>query len=180
MLKEIPLIEFYRLINHGPVVLVTSGKDEKTNIAPIAWLTPINDEPQLLAIPIAEKHYTTELINETGEFVINIPDKSLIDAVQYAGKASGRHENKFKMSGLSPVDGKKVKTPHIQECIGFLECRVKDRLSYDGVTVFIADVLHAEADDKRFDDTWISEKANTLHHLGGGYFAVTGKRFKAR
>jgi flavin reductase (DIM6/NTAB) family NADH-FMN oxidoreductase RutF len=73
-----------------------------------------------------------------------------------------------------------VKTPHIRECIGFLECRVKERHSYDGVSLFIADVLHAEADDRLFDDTWISEKANTLHHLGGGYFAVTGKRFKAR
>jgi flavin reductase (DIM6/NTAB) family NADH-FMN oxidoreductase RutF len=98
----------------------------------------------------------------------------------FTGKTSGRHENKFKMSGLTAADGKKVKTPHIEECLGFLECRVKDRLPYDGVTLFIAEVLHAEADDKFFDGTWISEKADTIHHLGGGYFAVTGKRFKTR
>lgn len=178
MLKKIGLNHFYRLINHGPCVLVTSGDSEKNNIAPVAWLTPVNDEPPLLGMPLAESHYTTELINARNEFAVNIPGNDLIDAIMYAGKSSGRSEDKFKMSGLTPEKGITIATPHIKECGGFIECRVKDRHSYDGVTLFIAEVLHAAADGRLFDDCWITEKAKTIHHLGGSCFAVIGKRFK--
>lgn len=179
MIKEISLSHCYRLINHGPCVLVTSGKGKKINIAPVAWVTPVNDEPPLVAITVSEDHYTTELIRQTGEFVINIPSKELMDAITYTGSVSGRNENKFSKSRLKALKGIAVAAPHIGECLGFLECKVRDQMSYDGVIIFIADVLHAAADDAVFDNAWISEKAETVHHLGGGYFAVIGKRFKA-
>jgi flavin reductase (DIM6/NTAB) family NADH-FMN oxidoreductase RutF len=179
MLQSVALNEFYRLINHGPVVLVTSAAEDRANIAPVAWTTPLNDDPALVALPIAEPHFTTELIRRSGEFAINVPGRELLPAIIHAGKSSGRNENKFTTVGLTPQPGIQIKTPHIGECIGFLECRVQDTRSYDGVTVFIARVLYAAAEDACFDGCWIPEKANTLHHLGGGYFALTGRRFKS-
>ena len=179
MFKKIELRHFYRLISHGPCVLVTSGDNDKSNIAPMAWITPVNSEPPLVGIPLPDNHYTTELINARKEFAINIPGNGLIDAIMYTGKASGRSENKFKMSGLTPESGILIATPHIKECAGFIECRVKDRHLYNGMTLFIADVLYAAADDELFDESWITERVKTIHHLGGSYFAVIGKRFKA-
>lgn len=180
MLKDIPLEKCYRLINHGPVVLITSGTDSKINIAPVAWTTPVNDEPALVCLPLAKSHYTTELIETHGQFVINIPDEDLLPAILHTGKASGRNENKFVSAGLTPAAGVKITTPHIEECIGYLECRVKDKKEYDGVVLFVAEVLNARANEDLFDDCWIAGKAKTVHHLGVGYFAVTGKRFKPR
>jgi flavin reductase (DIM6/NTAB) family NADH-FMN oxidoreductase RutF len=179
MLKEIPLAQFYRLINHGPCVLVSSGKGDTINVAPVAWTSPVNDEPPLVSISLADDHYTTELIRQTGEFVINVPSHNLMEQIISTGAVSGRKENKFRKNGLTPLPGTKVSAPGIKECIGFLECRVRDTRTYDGVTVITADVLRAVADDDVFDGTWISEKARTVHHLGGKFFAVIGKRFKA-
>jgi flavin reductase (DIM6/NTAB) family NADH-FMN oxidoreductase RutF len=175
MFKEIPLGKSYRLINHGPCVLVSSGNGEKANIAPVAWTTPVNDEPPLVGMPLADEHYTTELINRFNQFVINIPNEELLPAIMHTGKASGRNENKFTAAGLTAVPGVKIDTPHIGECIGFLECTVRERHLLSGVTLFIAEIVHAQADDAVFDECWIAEKAKTVHHLGGAYFATIGK-----
>ncbi|MHB9155416.1 MAG: flavin reductase family protein [Endomicrobiales bacterium] len=180
MLKEIPLEKTYRLINHGPCVLITSGTDERSNIAPVAWLAPVNDEPAIIVLPLAKTHYTAELIEAHRQFAVNIPDEKLLPAILHAGKASGRNENKFKSAGLTAAPGVKIKTPHIEECIGYLECSVREQREYNGVAMFVADVVYAQAREDLFDETWITEKAKTVHHLGGGYFAQTGKRFKAK
>ena len=175
MLKKIPVNHFYHLINHGPCILITSGNKSKTNIAPIAWITPVNDEPALAAIALSETHYTTELINKTCEFVINIPDTKLLSSVKTAGSVSGRKTDKFKKTGLTPAKGIKSAVPHIKECIGFIECSVIDKINYDGVTLFIGKVLYCAAEKKLFDTIW-NEKAQTIHHLGGKNFALMGKR----
>lgn len=179
MFKTVPLDKFYRLIGSGPCVLITSGKDKKVNLAPIAWTTPINDEPPLVGISVAETHYTAELILETREFAINIPGKGLLPIVMAAGKVSGRKRDKFKLTGLTAKNSDKISAPHLDECAGYLECRVKDFHKYDGVIFFVAEVLAAKARKELFDEYWIPEKAKTVHHLGNGYFIVSGKKIKA-
>lgn len=180
MFKNIPLEKFYRLINNGPCVLITSSIDKtNANIAPVAWTATINDEPPIVGIILSETHYTSELIIKSGEFVINIPDEKLLPAIMHTGKVSGKKENKFQATGLTPENGVKIETPHIKECIGYIECKVKNKLSYDGVILFIADVLYAQVKNDVFDEYWIPEKAKTVHHLGGAYFTLPGKRFKA-
>lgn len=177
---QIPPEKFYRLINHGPCVLVTSGRDEKTNVAPLTWFTTVSEAPPMLALPIAERHYTAELIRATGEFTLNIPSEDIIYGIIYVGKSSGRNENKIKMAGLTPCKGMQNSTPYIGECIAHIECRVKDTHTYGTMLLFIADVLYAQVRQDLFDDYWITEKARTVHHLGNAYFARVGKRYKVR
>ena len=140
---------------------------------------PVNDEPPLVAISLADSHYTTELIKETGEFVINVPTEELLPKLMAAGGVSGRKEDKFKKTGLTPKKAEKVSAPYIEECAGYLECRVKDSKSCDGVIVFIAEVLAAKAKEALFSGSWIPEKAKTVHHLGGGSFMISDRTVKA-
>ncbi|MFH1367806.1 MAG: flavin reductase family protein [Elusimicrobiota bacterium] len=178
MLKKLPLSEFYHLINHGPCVLITSGSAQNANVAPVAWTMPVNDDPPMLAISVAESHYTAELIGKTGEFAVNIPDKKMLAVLMSAGKVSGRKENKIRKYGISIQDGIKISTPHLEDAIGCIECRVKEKRVYEGVVVIIADVLHCAVKKGLYDSYWITPKAKTLHHLGSGYFCTPGKRFK--
>jgi flavin reductase (DIM6/NTAB) family NADH-FMN oxidoreductase RutF len=175
MFKNVPLEKSYRLIGSGPCVLITSGKGGKINVAPVAWTTPINDEPALVGISVAEGHYTTELILETGEFAINVPSEKLLPKLMAAGKVSGRNADKFAKTGLTPSACEKISAPYIKECAGYLECRVKESHRYEGVVFFVAEVLAAKAEDELFSDRWISAKARTLHHLSGGEFILGEK-----
>ena len=179
MFKKIPLDKYYRLINHGPCVLITSGPKTNPNIAPIAWNMPLNDEPPLAVIAVAETHYTTKLISKVGEFVINVAGKDLLPAIMYAGSKSGKKVNKIKELGLKIEPGTKVAIPHLAKAAGYIECKVIRRYAFDGVILFVGRVRYAAVQDKLFDGYWISEKAKIVHHLGGSYFACLGKRFNA-
>ncbi|MDI6757442.1 MAG: flavin reductase family protein [Endomicrobiia bacterium] len=178
MFKSLPLEEFYRLINHGPCVIISSGDDKKSNIAPIAWKMPLDDDPPLVAIALAEDHYTTELIDATKTFVINVPDVKLLASLLGAGKVSGRETDKIKKFGAQMAKGEKIKTPHLADAIGWIECNVADKKTYDGVVLFVGKVLFAAADDATFDGCLDPSKRPTAHHLGGGWFSVADKRIK--
>ena len=167
---------YYKLINHGPCCLITSGNRNIKNVASIAWVTPLNDEPPLVLICIASTHYTAELINKYKEFVINIPSINLIEEVKLAGKISGRKKDKFEMLKLTVEEGVKIDVVHIKECIGFIEAKLVDKKEYDGVTLFVGKVVYCEVEEGVFDgENLIPEKAKTIHHVGGNKFFVSSK-----
>jgi flavin reductase (DIM6/NTAB) family NADH-FMN oxidoreductase RutF len=136
-----------RIINHGPVVLVTSGGSRNPNILTIAWSMPVSKDPPYVAVSIGDTRYSHKLIVEKNEFVICVPPASLIDQVWRCGKTTGATADKFKDTGLHPAPSMKVETPGIQECIANLECRVVDRVSAGDHTVFIGEVVRAEDTD---------------------------------
>ena len=174
MKREIPLDLAYRLINHGPVVLVSTFYRGRPNVCTAAWVTPVDSA--VLAVVISNENYSFRCIKGTGEFVINIPNRALVKQVIACGSESGEHCDKFAKFGLTPLPARKVSAPLIGECIGHLECRVipgEERLArkYD---LFLAKVVAAAAERGLFRRTWnVSDtRAHTLHHLGGKAFAV--------
>jgi flavin reductase (DIM6/NTAB) family NADH-FMN oxidoreductase RutF len=178
--KDIPLSSAHRIINHGPVVLVTSqSKDRTPNILAVAWVTPLSQNPPLAGVSIAKSHYSHELILESHEFVINVPSGDLIRHVYTVGRISGRDEDKFVRIGLTPIPGQKVLPPLIGECIGHLECRVDQAVDAGDHTFFVGRVVRACAEDGLFHETWDLAKAGELHHLGGEWFSVSGQMKKA-
>ncbi|MEW6557517.1 MAG: flavin reductase family protein [Elusimicrobiota bacterium] len=179
MLKSIKPEIAYRIINHGPVVLITTiDKTDKPNVMTLAWLTVVNSEPPLVAIAMGEQAYSQKSIKETNEFVINIPDKKLIKQVLYCGSVSGKNTDKFKKAELTSIPAKKVKPPKIKECFAHIECKVVNQYKYSDVVLFVSKIVFADVENKFFDDILKTDKIKTIHHLGGGWFAETGKRFK--
>ncbi len=176
--KRIPEEEFYHLINHGPCVLITSGSSDKKeiNVAPIAWITPLNDEPPLLIICVASSHYTSCLINKYKEFVINIAGEKLLKAIGICGSISGRNTNKFIKAKLTPGKSKFVKTPFLKESIGHIECKLLKKLEFSGVNLYVGKVIYCEVLENFYDKYLITEKAKTPHHVGGNLFFLSGKR----
>lgn len=178
MFKSIPLGYFYTLINHGPCVLVTSGKPENVNVAPIAWITPVNTSPALLAISVAEVHYTAKLIRSTREFVVNLPGLPLLKAVKFAGQCSGRNVDKIQAADLQVEAGKKVKVQHLAASIGFIECRLQEERKYSDTCLFIGQVKFAAVQSLFYKNRELLPQAQTFHHLGKSVFALTGRRIR--
>lgn len=179
---EISLARANRLINHGCVILVTSRYEEQKNIVTLAWQTPVSHEPKLVSICVHKKHFSYELIEKSKEFVINVPNKSLIKEVHFCGTVSGRKVDKFKETGLKELPAKFVKAPLIKECIGHLECKVINVYPGGDHSIFLAQVLRAVADKDIFDGKFLTvdnPKAQTLHHLGEDLYMVSGGVIKA-
>ncbi len=177
MKVEIPKEKANRLINSGQVILVTSAYKDKANIITLAWNSPLSHKPPLLGISVAKSHLTSEFIQKSQEFIVNVPDLELLESVIFCGKHSGREVDKFKETKLTPQKANRlIKTPLIQECVGHLECALRDIREVGDHFLFIAEVIFASAEEQFFKETWQPDKVKLIFHLGGTSFTTWDKK----
>lgn len=135
-----------------PVVLISTASAEgEQNIFTVAWTGTICSDPAMLSISVRPERYSYDLIQETGEFVVNLTTRDLVYATDYCGVRSGRDVDKFKEMNLTPIKGKEVKAPLIQESPVNLECRVKQVIPLGTHDMFLADIVAVHADEKYMD-----------------------------
>ncbi|MEM2119290.1 MAG: flavin reductase family protein [Candidatus Bathyarchaeia archaeon] len=162
-----------RLLHPMHTVLVTcTSKTGKANIITLAWTMPTSINPPLAAISIAPARYSHKLIEETREFVINIPTMNLADATLLCGRKSGKEHDKFKEAGLTVQPAKKVKPPIIKECVAHLECKLHSQFATGDHTIFVGEIVEAYADKQAFTNEYDLKKAKLIFHLGGNHFAT--------
>lgn len=181
-MEEVPLAKSYLLLNHGPVTLVSSAANGRSNVMAAAWAMPLDFDPAKVLLVVDSNTLTRELIEASGEFALNIPCRRIADKVLAAGSVSGRDGDKFAASGLETLAASRISAPLIQDCVAWLECRVipeaHNQQRYD---LFIAEVVAAWADPAAFSDgRWHFPDADsrTIHYQAGGAFFVTGDGFE--
>jgi flavin reductase (DIM6/NTAB) family NADH-FMN oxidoreductase RutF len=136
----------------APVVLVTcQGSVSKPNIITIAWTGVVSSGPPMIGIAIQPIRYSHDLIRESGEFGLNIPDKNHLRAIDYCGVVSGRNTDKFAATGLTPMPALKIRPPLIKECPVNLECAVRHFLTLGMHNLFIGEVVSIHADELVLD-----------------------------
>ncbi|MGE5445859.1 MAG: flavin reductase family protein [Ignavibacteriales bacterium] len=167
-MKEIPLSKVYRLIEPGPVVLVTTANKGRTNIMTMSWHMMMEFEPPLIGCIIGPWDYSFAALRKTKECVIAIPTVDLATKVVEIGNCSGQDVEKFDTFGLTPVPAKKVSAPLVAECLANLECRVVDTRMVPKYSLFILRVVKAWTDAER-------KERRTIHHNGDGTFVVDGR-----
>lgn len=117
--------EVIKAFNDSRVLLITQGKESPPNVMAIGWGTMgIIWRRPIFMVMVRPSRYTYRLIEESGEFTVNIVPSSLKEVVQYCGKVSGRDHDKFKEKQITPVPSSKVKTPILKEGILHFECQV--------------------------------------------------------
>jgi flavin reductase (DIM6/NTAB) family NADH-FMN oxidoreductase RutF len=183
MRVPVELRRAYRLLNHGPVVLVTSAAAGRTNVMPAAWVMPVDFEPPLVAAVIAEGTATRQLVDASGELGLSIPSASMLDAVYGAGQVDGREADKWARFGFRPVAASRIGAPLVEGCLGWLECRVVDRALAERMDLFVCEAVAAWAEDEVFrDGEWrfSDPDRRSVHHVAAGRFFVTGEARAAR
>jgi len=166
--KSFPLSKVYRLLEPGPVVLVTTASKGRANIMTMSWHTMIEFEPPLLGCVISNRNYSFNILKATRECVINIPTVELTEKVVGCGNSSGRKVDKFKKFSLTPVAASCVKAPLIDECFANLECKVVDGKMVAKYNLFILEVVKAWIDPAQ-------KHPRTIHHQGKGAFMIAGE-----
>ena len=171
----------FKLLNHGPTVLVSAAHGGKINAMAAAWNMPLDYKPTRIAIVIDKKTYTRELIEASGTFAINVPCKAQADLVVKLGSSSGRSlldqqpDNKLQAYGVDSFAGAEIAAPLISGCVAWLECRIiPEPHIQDSYDLFLADVVAAHADSRVFSEgRWHfdgHDDLRTLHHVAGGFF----------
>ncbi len=179
--------DWYFMLHPLKAILVTTAdKNGNPNVMAVGWGMPCSHKPWRVAIAVHPLRYTHKLIAETKEFTINVPTVDLAYQTQYCGEYSGRDVNKFVKAGLTPCPGKKVKSPSIEECIAFMECKVVNLFNTGDHTTFIGEIVYAEADEEHIKTKSDSRtvpnryfdpsKVETLLHLGADAYVTTSPK----
>lgn len=136
-----------------PAVMVSvADKEGKPNIITVAWAGTVCTNPPMVSISVRPERYSYHMIEETGEFVINLTTEELAYATDFCGVRSGRDLDKWKEMKLTAVPGKKVSVPSIKESPVSLECRVKQTLPLGSHTMFVAEVVSVSVDEAYLDE----------------------------
>lgn len=160
------------------VIVTCCTPDGKPNAITIAWFTPLSLKPPLVAISVAPKRYSHELISKTGEFVINVPTMDMLKQVWICGVRSGREVDKIGECGFTLEPSLKVRPPSIKECVANLECKVANKLTVGDHTLFIGEVVAARAAKGVFDRVFDVLKVKHVLHIGYDKFTTTADEVK--
>jgi flavin reductase (DIM6/NTAB) family NADH-FMN oxidoreductase RutF len=81
---------------------------ERPNIITLSWAANVCSNPPSVAVGIRSSRYSYKLIENAGEFVVNIPDVSLLEATEFCGTKSGLDYDKFAECKLTPIPASNV------------------------------------------------------------------------
>jgi flavin reductase (DIM6/NTAB) family NADH-FMN oxidoreductase RutF len=171
--RALPLGEVYRLLEPGPVVLLTTQAAGRPNVMTQSWHMMMEFEPPLVGCIVSGRNHSFSALRRSGECVIAIPDARLARTVVRCGNVSGRGVDKFALLGLTPLPAAEVRAPLIGECFANLECRVVDRRNVERYNMFVLQVVRA----------WLDRAVRaprTIHHQGRGRFVVAGRTLRLR
>ena len=161
-----------------PAVLVSMrDKNGRENIITIAWAGTVCTNPPMVSISVRPERYSYPILEETGEFVVNLTTRELVYATDYCGVKSGREVDKFESLKLTSLPAAKVAAPLIGESPVNIECKVNRMIPLGSHHMFLADVVSVHADKKYMDEQnkFHLEKAEPIVYSHGAYY-VCGER----
>ena len=126
-----------------PAVLVSvADKQGNSNLLTVAWTGTICSDPPMVSISVRPERYSYHMIEETGEFVINLTTKRLCFATDFCGVRSGKDIDKWKAAKLTRVPADIVAAPLVKESPVNIECRVIEKKELGSHHMFIAEVVN--------------------------------------
>ncbi|MBM6852932.1 flavin reductase family protein [Mediterraneibacter glycyrrhizinilyticus] len=162
-----------------PAVMVsTADKSGNTNILTIAWTGTVCTNPPMAYISVRPERYSYHMIEESGEFVINLTTEKLARAADFCGVRSGREVDKWEECGLTPGTAHSLKyAPCIEESPVNIECRVVKTEKLGSHHMFLAEVMAVRIDDSYMDERGKFELNRTglLAYSHGEYLGL-GKK----
>lgn len=178
----VPLEKAYRLLNHGPTVLVSARHAGVDNVMAAAWACALDFSPPKLTVVLDKSAATRELVEHSGLFVINIPTVAQLQLTHDVGSHSlADAPDKLARFHVKLFDTGEHAAPLVAGCSAWLVCKLipepHNQQTYD---LFIGEVVGAWADSRVFSDGhWHFETADpqwrSLHYIAGGQFYAIGE-----
>ena len=125
-------------MTYGIYVLTASYQDEINGMV-ASWVSQVSFDPPLVMVAIHPSRYSNRLVTQSGCFALHVLSKNQKDFLT-------RFKGPDPAAKFSSVQWKKGKTgcPIIEDCIAYLECKVKDSCNPGNHTIFIGEVVHAQ------------------------------------
>lgn len=164
------------LIYPLPAVLVSCGTTpEEYNMLTIAWTGTVCTNPPMCYISVRKERHSYDIIRRTGEFAINLTTEALARATDWCGVRSGRDNNKWQTTGLTPMENEFISAPIIAESPLSICCKVRQIIELGSHDMFLADVVGILADKRYIDPEtgkFSLDRAKPIVYSHGEYYTL--------
>ncbi|WP_459744684.1 flavin reductase family protein, partial [Pseudomonas sp. 3A(2025)] len=171
-IRPVELEKAYRLLNHGPTVLVSATHAGVDNVMAAAWACALDFSPPKVTVVLDKIARTRHLVEGSGYFALQVPNLAQLQLTQAVGTQSLADDaDKLARCGVELLHMEGFDTPLVAGCSAWLICKVipepHNQQTYD---LFIGEVVAAWADDRVFKDGhWQFEHADpqwrSLHYI---------------
>ena len=174
-----------------PIAFVsTISKNKKNNIAPFSYFNGVCSNPPTIMFAPARRGWdgsekdTLINIRDTKEFVVNIVSESITEQMFKCSTDFESHVDEFSISGLTPIESKKINSPSLLESKINLECKLNQIVEIgDGTAgggfIVIGTVILFHIDDKVLVNHKIDlKKLNPVGRLAGNWYTRPTDNFK--
>lgn len=167
---RLPAKDRYRLLTNfvgpRPIALVTTRSAAgHNNAAPMSFFNVFAQDPPLVILGLqgregSEKD-TTANIRRSGEFVVNMVDMALAEAMIVCSVNFAPDIDELVFAGLTPVPARQVAADRIGESPCAMECRVERILDWPARAIVIGEVveMHVRNDCLDADGRYVNPAA---------------------
>ena len=155
------------LVTPRPIALVTTIDEHgRINAAPFSFFNVLGDSPPIVGLCPGDRSPgvpkdTARNIRLTHEFVVNLVDEPMAEAMNRCAASLPPGENELLHAGLTGADSVAVKPPRIAESPASLECRQHSTIEIGDNRLIIGEVLRVHVRDGLFDpETWLVKPAD--------------------
>jgi flavin reductase (DIM6/NTAB) family NADH-FMN oxidoreductase RutF len=141
-----------------PVLVIgTYDSVRRANVMTASWGGICCSNPACVAVSLRKATYSYGNIVERQAFTVNIPSEAYLRKADYFGCVSGRNEDKFAVSGLTPVKGDFVDAPYIKEFPLVLECKVIHTIEIGLHTQFIGEIIDVKVEESVMSESGLPD-----------------------
>lgn len=184
-LKAVPLEKSYRLLNHGPTVLVSAQDQENTDVMAAAWACALEFQPAKVTVVLDKSTKTRKIIENSGYFALQVPTLKQLNMVQAVGTISMHDQpDKLEQYGVELFQFDQSDIPVVSGCAAWLLCElIPEPHNQQTHDLFIGKVIAAYADERVFrDGHWyyqdVEREWRSIHHIAGGIFIALVIQFQ--
>ncbi len=180
-IQPVELAKAYRLLNHGPTVLVSAQFENEKNVMTAAWACALELVPAKVSVVLDKNTKTRELIEKSGYFILQVPTLKQLKLVQQLGSISQFNDpQKLEHCHTPLFQFKNYLLPAVEDCAAWLICElIPEPHNQQAHDLFIGKVVAAYADQRVFrNGHWFYHEVDaewkSLHHVAGGHYYTIG------
>jgi flavin reductase (DIM6/NTAB) family NADH-FMN oxidoreductase RutF len=143
------------------VTLLSAGMGEKRD-AMTATAMFVSEDPPLVVVSVGKNTFSHDLIEKSGEFVLNVAATGQVRLSKILGATHGAKVDKFKKFKVDAQEAESVSAPLIKGSFSHIECKVVTSFPVSHYVVYLAEVTASRMDVKKVPLAWHAMKYFSL------------------